>query len=255
MQEFISVCDIPVRISQIFLWEGKTIVCKVQLSGRNKSCKLLWVMGRWEPWSCWLRITSNKHSSVFWQQLKQLSQLSRGLAGPAIELWMSMPIVSSSQSVAHVVMHRSNLTKHSLAHRMKLQCVGIQAGLVFCTMKLLFWHTFCWNLTWIPIEIVFQCLDVLLNHCTPSEVSPQVYITQPFLHDVNVEGWFSKLSCYDKNSKGISGVSPNSRLGPQYFLWRTTWSRFVHDVPGQGGHLVWIPCNYYIISTVWGVNK
>lgn len=72
-------------------------------------------MGRWEPCSCWLRITSKKRSSVFWQQLKQLSQLSRGLARPAVELWMSMPVVSSSQSVACVIMYRSNLSKHSLA--------------------------------------------------------------------------------------------------------------------------------------------
>lgn len=81
----------------------------------KQSCKLLWVMRRWEPYSCWLRITSTKHFSVFRQQLKQLCQLSRGLAGPAVELWMSMPIVSSSQSVAHVVMHRSNQSQHSLA--------------------------------------------------------------------------------------------------------------------------------------------
>lgn len=81
------------------------------------------------------------HSSVFWQQLEQLSQLSRGLAGPAVELWTSMPIVSSSQSVAHVVMHRLDLSQHSLAHCMKLWSTSIQAGLVFRSMRLLFFTT------------------------------------------------------------------------------------------------------------------
>lgn len=93
---------------------GKDDRLQGAIEWEKQSCKLLWVMGRWEPCSCWLRITSNKHSSVFWQQLKQLSQLSRGLGRPEVELWMSMPIVSFSQSVAHVVMHRSNLSKRSL---------------------------------------------------------------------------------------------------------------------------------------------